>query len=109
MQEYFLMNISNSKLDDLKLEAKESLEKLFKRDMNDELKNLWFGIQLKMKNRKVFDDLNIFLSSTGRMKFLKNLYGLYSKLDAITARKTFNHFKYLYLSEVVEQIEKVLQ
>ena len=69
MQEYFLINISNSKLDSLKQEAIDTLGKLYKRTMNDELKNLWFALQLKMKNRNVLDDLNMFLASTGRMKF----------------------------------------
>ena len=60
---------------------------------NMEVLNSWYQLSLQSKHKDVFDDVDDFVSKTGRMKFIRPSYLYYGKLDRTRALSVFNKNK----------------
>jgi leukotriene-A4 hydrolase len=72
---------------------------------NMEISSLWYQIALLKRKADVNPYLVVFLSITGKLRFIRPLYKAWAEFDKETAYIFFNHSKIIYRSDVIKIIE----
>lgn len=62
-------------------------------DYNAEVKNIWYGIALKLKKEDIIDPLTEFLTAFGRLKYIRPLFKLFFKMTRQKAVALFEKNK----------------